>query len=193
MVKALDNDEPGTVNSNVTYEITGGNYQNKFNIDEYSGEITLNSMLIDDRNFKIADNLKNEYQSIKFLPAFVLTVRAHDHGIPYQWSEVLVYIYNPDFLNRTVTFIIGDTQQNVEKRKELIQRFDIKQKLYKFFRNNYCIERGMSSLSGAKVQIRSIKPQNSNKEMTEVEAWMAYPSRSTGIYVYNDSYKLTNS
>ena len=118
MVKAIDKDEPGTANSNITYEITGGNYLNKFSIDEYSGEITLNSVLVDDRNFKSA----NEYQSIKFLPAFVLTVRAHDHGIPYQWSEVPVYIHNPDFLNRTVTFVISDNENNVINRKEAIER-----------------------------------------------------------------------
>lgn len=115
---AVDKDEPDSANSNVSYEITGGNYLNKFLIDEYSGEITLNSVLVDDRNLKLA----NEYQSIKFLPAFVLTVRAHDHGIPYQWSEVPVYIHNPDFLNRTVTFIIGDYEQNVVQRKEAIER-----------------------------------------------------------------------
>ena len=123
VVIAQDKDELGTVNSNISYEITGGQYLNKFNINEYSGEITLNSMLIEDRNFKIADNIKNEYQNIKFLPAFILTVRAHDHGIPYQWSEVQVYIHNPDFLNRTVTFTIEDSPENIELRKQLIERF----------------------------------------------------------------------
>lgn len=124
MVKAVDIDEQGTANSNISYEITGGNYLNKFNINEYSGEITLNSMLVDDRNFKLTDNMNNEYSIIKFLPSFVLTVRAHDHGIPYQWSEVPVYIHNPDFLNRTVTFIIDDSKQNIERRKQSIERFE---------------------------------------------------------------------
>ena len=38
----------------------------------------------------------------------------------------------------------------------------------------------MSSLSGAKVHIYTIRPHKTKKEMTEVLAWMAYPSQSSG-------------
>lgn len=127
VVKAVDADEPSNVNSIISYEIIGGNVFNRFSINESSGEITLNSTLIDERNVKLSFN---EYQNLKFLPVYTLKVRAHDHGIPYQSNTVPVYIYNPDFLNRTVLFTIEDSVENVLKRKELIERLD---KYFKMF------------------------------------------------------------
>jgi len=93
-VKALDADQPETENSNVTYEIVSGNYQDKFVINEISGEVTLKSALTTERNFKIA-NIFNQYESDKFLPVLILAVRAHDQGIPYRSSTVPIYIHNP--------------------------------------------------------------------------------------------------
>lgn len=45
---------------------------------------------------------------------------------------------------------------------------------------SYKLFSGMSSLSGAKVHIYSIRPHK-NRDMTEVLTWMAYPSQSSGI------------
>ena len=44
-VEATDKDEPGTPNSRIRYEILGGNYENKFEIDENSGRIRLSRPL----------------------------------------------------------------------------------------------------------------------------------------------------
>jgi hypothetical protein len=126
IVKAMDADEVGTPNSHIRYEIVGGNYQNKFVINETSGEIRLTSALIDDIHPKVSNPGFDEYQSIKFMPVLNLTVRAHDHGIPHQSSSVPVYIHNPDFLNRTVVFTIGDTEESVSKRKLAIERLEMK-------------------------------------------------------------------
>ncbi len=161
VVKALDSDEVGSVNSNVTYEIISGNYQDKFLINEISGEITLKSALTVEKNFKIYNNIFNEDQNDKFLPAIILMIRAHDQGIPYRSSTVPIYIHNPDFLNRTVAFIIRDSETNVKERKN-------------------SIEEGLSLLTGAKVHIYSMQPQK-DKDLTAVLAWIAYPPRSTGM------------
>ncbi|CAG2117777.1 unnamed protein product [Medioppia subpectinata] len=93
------------------------------------------------------------------MPVFNLTIRAHDHGIPYRSTSVPVYIHNPDFLNRTVVFKIGDKEENVIKRK-------------------LAIERGMVDLSGAQVHIYQISQKDKQKDVTDIMAWMAYPSQS---------------
>lgn len=90
IVFAVDADEPHTPNSNITYEIISGNYQDKFFINSSSGEIKLKSPLTFEGSFP-SENIENE----KFFPVISLVVRAYDNGIPSQSSLVTVNIHNP--------------------------------------------------------------------------------------------------
>jgi len=121
VVKAADADEPYSANSNVTYEIIGGNYQDKFEIDPVTGEISMKNALalLERRSGRLLAPPKKD----DFMPMINLTVRAHDQGIPYQSSIVQVYIHNQDYLNRTVEFIIKDAPNSVLRRKEEIEGF----------------------------------------------------------------------
>lgn len=160
MVKAIDRDELGP-NNNVTYEIIEGNVQDKFEINKLTGEISLRSGLALDRSAKLTSNFMPDNDGAN-LPTIGLKVRAHDQGIPYMSSTVMVYIHSQNFLNRSVSFILNSPDYEVRQRKSII-------------------ERGLSSMTGALVHINSIQPQvdRSDEEVTVLDTWVAYPVRTT--------------
>lgn len=93
IVQAYDADEPDTSNSQVTYEIIDGNYQGKFEINNVTGEIRIKSPL----TFQQSETTLSEYfqkKNSNLIPSIVLTIRAHDNGIPYRYSTVKVYLHN---------------------------------------------------------------------------------------------------
>ncbi|XP_076341836.1 uncharacterized protein LOC143242365 [Tachypleus tridentatus] len=147
IVKAFDADEMGP-NSNVTYEIISGNYQDKFQINPISGEITLKEPLADVTN-----------QESHNLPPITLNVRAHDQGIPVQSSSVEVQVHNQEYLNRTIMFIIPLPAEEIRHRK-------------------YEIERSFNTLTGARVSIYSVRPYNGSQSSSVAYAWVAYPLNS---------------
>ena len=82
MSQAYDADGPGP-NSNITYEIVNGNYQEKFSVDPETGELKLRAPLV-----------TNPETQDHGLPVITLTVRAHDQGVPVQSSTVKVQVHN---------------------------------------------------------------------------------------------------
>ena len=85
-VSATDADEPNTPNSNVTYEIISGNLQNKFTINQLTGEIQLVSPLLMEgsETLPIVD-LENADQ-----PSILEddeTAIDKSHIIDYPWTE----------------------------------------------------------------------------------------------------------
>ncbi|XP_076349507.1 uncharacterized protein LOC143246530 isoform X2 [Tachypleus tridentatus] len=150
IVKAYDADGPGP-NSNVTYEIVSGNYEDKFHINSITGEITLKEPLI-------AKNQQGD-TSKSNLPPITLNVRAHDHGVPVQSSTVDVQVHNQEYLNRTLSFIIPLSVEDVLDRKNEI-------------------ERALNTLTGARVSIYSARPYNGSRVRSVAFAWVAYPLSS---------------
>lgn len=92
IVKAVDIDQPETLNSEVVYEIIGGNYQGKFYIHNTTGEISIKSPLTFEKTTKFMPPYGDK--SVEIMPNIILTVRAHDRGIPYRYSTVRVHIHS---------------------------------------------------------------------------------------------------
>ncbi|XP_022256582.1 cadherin-86C-like, partial [Limulus polyphemus] len=150
IVKAFDADETGP-NSKVTYEIVSGNYQDKFRINPISGEITLKEPLVE-------VNRQGDLNNDK-LPPITLNVRAHDHGVPVQSSTVEIRVHNQEYLNRTISFIIPLPVEGVLDRKDEI-------------------ETSFNTLTGARVNIYSVRPHNDSQVRSVASAWVAYPLNS---------------
>ncbi|GBN40942.1 Cadherin-86C [Araneus ventricosus] len=132
-VQAYDADGPGP-NSDITYEIVNGNYQEKFLIDPQTGELSLQAPLV-----------PNPETQDHGLPVITLTVRAHDQGVPVRFATVKVQVHNQEYLNRSISFIIPlSVKKASERRQEL--------------------ERGFSALTGAHVNLHSIAFHNSSTE-----------------------------
>lgn len=88
MLQAHDSDEEGTMNSEVVYQIVGGDYGDKFTIGESSGVIDLVDSLANDAGTSSTRRRADD------LPLITLRVRAHDKGIPVLSSqEIPVYIH----------------------------------------------------------------------------------------------------
>ncbi|KAH9360681.1 hypothetical protein HPB48_004813 [Haemaphysalis longicornis] len=79
VVQATDADSPGP-NSNVTYEIVSGNYEHKFRIDPVTGVVSLSAPL-------------PATTAVRAGSPLVLTVRAHDQGIPVLSASVPVRVH----------------------------------------------------------------------------------------------------
>ncbi|XP_070385387.1 cadherin-86C isoform X1 [Dermacentor albipictus] len=141
IVQATDTDAPGP-NSNVTYEIVSGNYEQKFRIDPVSGAVRLSAPLSTAR---------------MGLP-LVLTVRAHDQGIPVRSASVPVRVHTQEYLNRSIVVVLPGSEDQVRPRKENI-------------------ERGLSDLLGANVNIYSMMPHNGSKNATVARGWAVYESQ----------------
>ncbi|XP_040360225.2 cadherin-86C [Ixodes scapularis] len=129
VVKATDADAAGP-NSNVTYEIVSGNYEQKFRIDARTGLVSLTAPL--------TSGGKHGYP-------VVLTVRAHDQGIPVQSASVPVRVHTQEYLNRSIVVVLPGNDAYLKDRKEHV-------------------EKGLSELLGANVNIYSITAHNQSKE-----------------------------
>lgn len=96
-IKAIDNDaeEPNNI---VRYEIIHGNYENKFILNEITGQLMLREPLV--KRNKRQENKKAD------MDVFVLTARAFDLGVPVRFSTTTVRIYPPESRTRAVSFLI---------------------------------------------------------------------------------------
>ncbi|KAG8186276.1 hypothetical protein JTE90_004620 [Oedothorax gibbosus] len=147
-VQAYDADDPGP-NSDITYEIVNGNYQEKFLIDPHTGELSLQAPLV-----------QNPEAQDHGLPVITLTVRAHDQGVPVRFATVKVQVHNQEYLNRSISFVVPlSVKRASERRQEL--------------------ERGFSALTGAHVNLHSIAFHNLTTEKSVVRCWVSYPLSST--------------
>ncbi|XP_064458824.1 uncharacterized protein LOC135369092 [Ornithodoros turicata] len=142
ILKAVDADSPGP-NSNVTYEIVSGNYEQKFRVDPISGALTLTAPLTMPKNG---------------LHSILLTVRAHDQGIPVRSAAVQVHVHTQEYLNRSIVVLLPGKESDVMQRRGEI-------------------EKGLSEMLGAKVNIYSMQPFNQSNEATMVRAWAIYESQ----------------
>ena len=133
-IKALDNDaeEP---NSIVRYEIIHGNYENKFLLNEITGQLTLREPLVK-RSKRQANSNSNKKPD---MDVFVLTARAFDLGVPVRFSTTTVRIYPPESRTRTVSFLVPGYSPDRQKLEEML-----------------------SSMTGGRVVIQDIKPYTGN-------------------------------
>lgn len=196
-VSATDDDEANTSNSNVTYEIISGNLQNKFKINELTGEIQLISPLLlegsetlpitDLEEDQPSNNLEDDENKLEksrivdypwsednfdlvhldnlfsyYSPVVNLTIRAHDHGIPILENFINVYIHCQNYINRTVVFLVNDSEQTVKRKRQEYERY-------------------LSEMASGRVRIKTIQepPQATNlPNRTLVYSTITYPTQS---------------
>ncbi|XP_065590714.1 cadherin-related family member 2 [Cyrtonyx montezumae] len=104
-IRAIDNDEEGTPNSHLGYEIVPGLYSDNFTIDQNTGDMHSNEPL--DR--EAVDNEEGQ---------MVVTVEVYDHGVPQQSTMVNVTITVADvndnmpvFLQQSYEFSIFESSE----------------------------------------------------------------------------------
>lgn len=103
-IKAIDNDaEPP--NNVVRYELIHGNYQNKFQLNEITGQLTLKDALTQRKQRQANDNTD----------VIVLTARAFDLGVPVRFSTTTIRVYPPESRTRTVAFLVPGYAHDREK------------------------------------------------------------------------------
>lgn len=108
-IKAIDGDatEP---NNLVRYEIIHGNYENKFHLNEVTGQLMLREPLT--KRSKRQANKKPD------MDVFVLTARAFDLGVPVRFSTTTVRIYPPESRTRSVSFLVPGYSPDRQKLEE---------------------------------------------------------------------------
>lgn len=108
-IKAIDNDaeEPNNI---VRYEIIHGNYENKFMLNDITGQLMLREPLV--KRSKRQANAKPD------MDVFVLTARAFDLGVPVRFSTTTVRIYPPESRTRTVSFLVPGYSPDPKKLQE---------------------------------------------------------------------------
>lgn len=181
IVTAFDSDEPGTANSNVTYEIIEGAFYDSFTINSTTGEIKIkNGAFRKDKSVQM--NSLSSFHPIKLTeseeesstgnynigdsiepPSLItLKVRAHDQGIPMKSSISTVLIHRTDSFNRSLTFILPDSAAEVEKKRS----------------NLIAI---LTKLTGGSVEIREIHDTHKSSPGAIVHAWVTYPSKPVPV------------
>ncbi|XP_037974963.2 cadherin-86C [Plutella xylostella] len=137
-VKAIDKDAEAP-NNVVRYEITEGNKEGKFSINEETGELYLLETLKRSKKQNVHRQKRqfdgNEQES----EVYVLTVKAYDMGVPRLYSSAMVKIYPPESKTKTMSFIVPGANPDRKKLEEVL-----------------------STLSGGKVTIVEIKPYKGN-------------------------------
>ena len=108
-IKAIDNDAEAP-NNIVRYEIIHGNYENKFMLNEITGQLMLREPLI--KRSKRQTNAKPD------MDVFVLTARAFDLGVPVRFSTTTVRIYPPESRTRAVSFLVPGYSPDRQKLEE---------------------------------------------------------------------------
>lgn len=96
-IKAVDKDV-SKPNNIVRYEIIHGNYENYFQLNEITGELTLREPLRRSRHARQTNSKDAE--------VYILTARAYDLGIPHLSSTCQIHVYPPESRARTMLFIV---------------------------------------------------------------------------------------
>ncbi|CAG9806607.1 unnamed protein product [Chironomus riparius] len=107
-IKANDNDaeEPNNV---VRYELIHGNYENKFLLNEATGQLTLRDALT-----------QKKQKSSENLDVIVLTARAFDLGVPVRYSTTTIRVYPPESRTRAIAFLVPGYSHDREKLEETL-------------------------------------------------------------------------
>lgn len=108
-IKATDNDAEAP-NNVVRYELTNGNYENKFMLDEETGHLTLRDALTQ----------KKQKSSSENFDVIVLTARAFDLGVPVRHSSTTIRVYPPESRTRAMAFLVPGYAHDREKLEETL-------------------------------------------------------------------------
>ncbi|KAF8774671.1 Cadherin-86C like protein [Argiope bruennichi] len=165
-VQAYDADGPGP-NSDITYEIVNGNYQEKFLIDSHTGELSLQAPLV-----------PNPETQDHGLPVITLTVRAHDQGVPVRFATVKVQVHNQTPKNNIAKDCFSGKKM-LGKSAPVMKIIKEKMPPTSGPINQQNDEVGFSALTGAHVNLHSIAFHNSSTEKSVVRCWVSYPLSST--------------
>ncbi len=108
-VKAIDNDaeEPNNI---VRYELTHGNYENKFLLDDITGQLTIRDVL----------KMKKTKSDQATADVIVLTARAYDLGAPVRFSTTTIRVYPPESRIRAVSFLVPGYDVNRQQIEETL-------------------------------------------------------------------------
>uniref|UniRef100_A0A1I8N8Q9 Cadherin domain-containing protein n=1 Tax=Musca domestica TaxID=7370 RepID=A0A1I8N8Q9_MUSDO len=135
-IHAVDKDATAP-NNEVRYEIINGNYDNNFELDELTGELTVREKI----NFRSKKETTQRQRRQVPTPSpqdqniFILTARAYDLGVPVRSSTTTIRIYPPESRTRAVTFVVPGLDPDKSKTEETL-----------------------STITGGKVIIHEIRP-----------------------------------
>jgi hypothetical protein len=109
-IKAIDNDAEAP-NNVVRYELTQGNYQNKFSLNEVTGQLMLRDALPQRKQRQTAEESSD---------VIVLTARAFDLGVPVRHSTTTIRVYPPESRTRAVAFLVPGYSHDREELEETL-------------------------------------------------------------------------
>ncbi|XP_061389861.1 cadherin-86C [Musca vetustissima] len=136
VIHAVDKDATAP-NNEIRYEIINGNYDNNFELNELTGELTVREKI----NFRAKKDTNQRQRRQAATPSpqdqnmFILTARAYDLGIPVRSSTTTIRIYPPESRTRAVTFVVPGINPDKFKTEETL-----------------------STITGGKVIIHEIRP-----------------------------------
>ncbi|XP_011499951.1 PREDICTED: cadherin-86C [Ceratosolen solmsi marchali] len=135
-IKALDTDTESP-NNIVQYEIVHGNYENKFQLNEITGELMVCEGINKSRKEDL--DLQNQNRSRRAEdnnPLFILTARAYDLGVPHLSTTTQIRIIQPmSAFARIVMFVMPGENPDPRKTAETL-----------------------ATITGSRVIIQEIKP-----------------------------------
>lgn len=108
-IKAIDNDAEAP-NNVVRYELTHGNYENKFLLNDVTGQLTLRDVL----------KMKKSKSDQASADVIVLTARAYDLGVPVRFSTTTIRIYPPESRTRAVAFLVPGYKVDRQQLEEML-------------------------------------------------------------------------
>lgn len=108
-IKAIDNDAEAP-NNVVRYELTHGNYENKFLLNDVTGQLTLRDIL----------TMKKSRSDQASADVIVLTARAFDLGVPIRFSTATIRVYPPESRTRAVAFLVPGYDVNRQELEETL-------------------------------------------------------------------------
>lgn len=108
-IKAIDNDAEAP-NNVVRYELTHGNYENKFLLNDVTGQLTLRDVLA----------MKKSRSDQETSDVIVLTARAFDLGVPIRFSTATIRVYPPESRTRAVAFLVPGYDVNRQELEDTL-------------------------------------------------------------------------
>jgi Cadherin domain len=116
-IKAIDNDSDSP-NNIVRYELIYGNYENKFYLNEITGQLSLREPLMKKHNTRKGRQASDQNAETE---VFVLTARAFDLGVPVRWSTTTIRVYPPESRTRLMTYVVPGLNPDRQKIEETLQ------------------------------------------------------------------------
>lgn len=108
-IKAIDNDAEAP-NNVVRYELTHGNYENKFLLNDVTGQLTIRDVL----------TMKKSRSDQQIADIIVLTARAFDLGVPVRFTTTTIRVYPPESRTRAVAFLVNGYNPDRQQLEETL-------------------------------------------------------------------------